>query len=98
MTVKIKASQRQVDIVYPGADFEDPDDANVLFTEQSPVGTLRIEIDEPAALHVNDSGQLLLGVHISDPEDKTQLSIQKSGWQIEDLYLDAYGIASSGSE
>ena len=98
MTVKIKASQRQVDIVYPGADSEDPDDANVLFTEQSPVGTLRIEIDEPAALHVNDSGQLLLGVHISDPEDKTQLSIQKSGWQIEDLYLDAYGIASSGSE
>jgi hypothetical protein len=82
LVVAINAPSRQVEIVA-----RQGDQVTTLFERESPVGTLRFEIDDPAMLRPDEDGRIVLGIHVGEAADAESISITQVGWKIDDVRL-----------
>ncbi len=60
----------------------------VLLEKPNPSGVLDFEISDPSLLKTDETGGLLLGLLISEPEEKERRSAE---WRVQDLELAVYG-------
>ena len=90
MSIKINAPKRQLEIVGHNEGSE-----VVLAESSSPVDIMQFTLDEPAALHVDESGGLVLTVRVGKHPDEEEKFLESVvGWKIDDLSLQVDGVVA----